>query len=64
MLLAHGFLFYSIRQHLRLPAAMLAGAVAIILIKHLGVFSSLRSLVGKRADKASATPDAQPEDVE
>ena len=52
LLSAHGFVLYLIRHHLPLSATMLSGVAVIVLIRHLGAFSSLYALFRKRAQKA------------
>lgn len=52
LLAAHGLVFYFVHHHLRLSATILSGVAVIVVIKHLGAFSSLYALLRKRTRKA------------
>jgi hypothetical protein len=47
LLAAHGLAFYFLR-HLALSATVASGLIALIVLKHLGMFSSLYALIRRR----------------
>jgi hypothetical protein len=50
LLAAHGLVFYFLR-HLALSATVASGLIILIVVKHLGMFSSLYAIVRKRSRK-------------
>lgn len=52
LLAAHGLVFYFL-QHLALSAAVASGLIVLIVVKHLGMFSSLYAILRKRFRKTS-----------
>jgi len=59
LLSAHGLVLYLIHHYLPLSATILSGLAVIVVIKHLGAFSSLYALLRKRPRKQGTLP---PED--
>jgi hypothetical protein len=47
--LAHATVLYSLLLHTTLPSALVAGAIILIVIKHLGLLSGLSALFQHRA---------------
>lgn len=47
LIAAHGLVFYLLR-HLLLSATLASGLIILIVIKHLGMFSSLYAVLRKR----------------
>lgn len=52
LLFAHGLIVYFARHHLRFSATILSGVAVIVLIKHLGAFRSIFSVVRKHGPNA------------
>jgi len=50
----HGLAFYFLR-HLRLSAAVVFGVLVLVVVKHIGAFSSLYALFRKRFPKARSS---------
>jgi hypothetical protein len=50
LIAAHGLAFYFLR-HLALSATLASGLVILIVVKHLGMFSSLYAVLRKRLQK-------------
>lgn len=50
LLAAHGLALYFLR-HLALSAAVVSGIVVLVIVKHIGAFSSLYALFRKRFQK-------------
>lgn len=51
LLSAHGLVFYLVRHHLPLSATILLGVAVIVVIKHLGAFSSFVRFGSKARSK-------------
>jgi hypothetical protein len=50
LIAAHGLAFYFLR-HLALSATLASGLVILIVVKHLGMFSSFYAVLRKRLQK-------------
>jgi hypothetical protein len=50
LIAAHGLAFYLLR-YLALSATLASGLIILILVKHLGMFSSLYAVLRKRLQK-------------
>ena len=51
LLSAHGFLFFYFARHRVLSTALLSGLALLILVKHVGAFSSMYALLRRRSSK-------------
>jgi high-affinity Fe2+/Pb2+ permease len=49
LLIIHGALFYYASTHLALLAAVTAGLVILVMIKHVGLFGALPGLMRRRS---------------
>lgn len=52
LLLAHWLVFYFI-HHIALSAVVLSGVAVLVVVKHVGAFSSVYALVRRRIRKAN-----------
>lgn len=50
LIAAHGFAFYFLR-HLALSVTLASGLIILIVVKHLGMFSSVYAVLRKRLQK-------------
>jgi hypothetical protein len=47
LIAGHGVILYYVSSHMALSAAAIAGVIALVVVKHLGLFGPLYALVRK-----------------